>query len=56
MEAMANNRPYRPGLGIDVACEEIRRGAGTLYDPEVARTLIQLVDNKAINFNQGQGG
>ena len=32
VEAMTSHRPYRPGLGLDAALEEIRRGRGSLYD------------------------
>ena len=35
VEAMAHDRPYRPGLGLDAALAEARRGAGTLYDQDV---------------------
>lgn len=52
VEARSNNRSYRPGLGIDIAYEEIPKGAGTLYDPEVASTLLHLIDNKILQFGQ----
>lgn len=42
VEAMASHRPYRAGLGIDRALEEIEQGAGTLYDPEVAAACLSL--------------
>jgi putative nucleotidyltransferase with HDIG domain len=41
VEAMASYRPYRPALGIEIAFEEIRDGAGTRYDPEVAAACEQ---------------
>lgn len=37
VEAMASHRPYRPALGLDAALEEIRRGSGVLYDPEMVQ-------------------
>jgi len=49
---MSNNRLYRPGLGIDVAYAEIDKGAGIRYDPEVAKTLMHLIDNKTLQFDQ----
>ncbi len=52
VEAMSNNRPYRPGLGIGVAYEEIQTGAGIRYDPEVARILMHLIDNNKLQFDQ----
>ncbi|MBN1534303.1 MAG: HD domain-containing protein [Spirochaetes bacterium] len=42
VEAMASHRPYRPSLGIELALSEIRKGAGTLYDREVASACIDL--------------
>ena len=42
VESMASHRPYRPGIGIDIALEEIERGAGTLYDTEVAAACLRL--------------
>jgi PAS domain S-box-containing protein/putative nucleotidyltransferase with HDIG domain len=42
VESMAAHRPYRPGLGLGKALEEIERGKGTLYDPEVAAACLRL--------------
>ena len=35
VEAMASHRPYRPALGVEAALDEVRSGAGRLYDPDV---------------------
>jgi len=43
LEAMASHRPYRPGLGLEVATNEIRLGAGVRYDPDVAAACLALV-------------
>ena len=37
MEAISSRRPYRSGLGIEVALKEIDKNKGVLYDTEVAR-------------------
>ncbi|MBK8321567.1 MAG: PAS domain S-box protein [Betaproteobacteria bacterium] len=42
VEAMASHRPYRAGLGIERALEELEAGAGTLYDAEVAGHCLAL--------------
>ena len=42
IEAMASNRPHRPALGIDSALKEIARNKGTLYDPKVVDTCVDL--------------
>ena len=42
IEAMSAHRPYRAGLGIDAALNEIERGNGIQYDPETADACLQL--------------
>jgi len=42
VEAISSHRPYRPGLGIDTALEEIERNRGRLYDPRVVDACIRL--------------
>ena len=42
VEAMAAARPYRKGLGLEVALAEIERQAGTLLDAEVVRICTRL--------------
>ena len=42
IEAMSAHRPYRAGLGIDAALNEIERGNGIQYDPESADACLQL--------------
>jgi len=44
VEAMASHRPYRAALGIDIALNEIRRGAGHLYQPEVVDACLRLFE------------
>ena len=42
VEAMASHRPYRSGLGLDVALLEVERGRGVIYDPDVADACLKL--------------
>lgn len=42
VEAISSHRPYRPGLGIDVALDEITRNRGITYDPIVVDACITL--------------
>ncbi len=42
VEAMSSHRPYRPGLGVDAALEEIIRGRGTNYDAQVVDACVAL--------------
>ncbi|MDP2784335.1 MAG: HD domain-containing protein [Sulfurimicrobium sp.] len=43
VEAMTSHRPYRPGLGIEAALDEIRQGNGSHYDPTVVEACIRVV-------------
>ena len=47
VEAMSSHRPYRPGLGIDKALEEIELNRGRFYDPDVADACLRLFREKA---------
>lgn len=42
VEAIASHRPYRPGLGIDAALDEVTKRAGTWYDPQVVKHCVSL--------------
>ena len=42
VEAMSSNRPYRPGLGVEPALQEIERGCGSHYDADVVRVCLRL--------------
>lgn len=42
VEAMFSHRPYRPGLGLDAALEEISRNRSVSYDPAVVDACIKL--------------
>jgi len=43
-EAMQSHRPHRAALSLDQACEELRRGAGTKYDPDAVRACLELAE------------
>ena len=51
VESMASHRPYRPGLGIDAALEEISKNRDILYDPEVSDACLKLFHEKGYRFN-----
>jgi PAS domain S-box-containing protein/putative nucleotidyltransferase with HDIG domain len=51
VEAMSSHRPYRPGLGIEAALEEIERGRGVYYDPQVVDVCVRLFQDKKFNFS-----
>jgi ribonuclease P protein subunit RPR2 len=43
-DAMTSDRPYRAAMPLERALREIREGAGSQFDPMVARAFLQLVD------------
>ena len=42
-DAMTTNRPYREGLSLDQAIYELKRNAGTQFDPEYVNVFIEVV-------------
>ncbi|MFH2121817.1 MAG: PocR ligand-binding domain-containing protein, partial [Pseudomonadota bacterium] len=49
-EAMASHRPYRPGMGIDAALNEIEKNRGILYDNAVADACLRLFREKGFQL------
>lgn len=43
VEAMSSHRPYRPGLGIDAATEEIAKNRAVFYDPDAVDACLALI-------------
>jgi len=52
VEAMSSHRPYRPALGLEQALEEIRRGSGTLYDPDIVDICLNLLNQNEAVFDR----
>ena len=50
VEAMASHRPYRPGLGINAALEEIEKNRGIFYDSAVADACLRLFREKGFQL------
>ncbi len=44
--AMITDRPYRAALSPAEAADELRRGAGTQFDPDVVDTLLDLLGHR----------
>jgi PAS domain S-box-containing protein len=53
VEAMSSHRPYRPALGLDKALEEIQNNAGKLYDPEVVKACVSVINQGKFVVNPG---
>ncbi len=50
VEAMTSYRPYRPGLGLDAALDEITENRGVLYDSTVVDTCLSLFRENKFSF------
>jgi len=50
VEAMASHRPYRAGLGLDKALDEIEQHRGGLFDPVVVDACLTLIRENRFAF------
>jgi diguanylate cyclase (GGDEF)-like protein len=41
--AMTSDRPYREGISVEEACEELERNAGTQFDPRIVQLFVEQV-------------
>jgi putative two-component system response regulator len=56
VEAMASHRPYRAGLGIDAALDEISRNRGVFYDSQVVDACLSVFRDGGFKFGVYEGG
>jgi len=47
-DAITSTRPYREALSVAHACEELKRHAGTQFDPECVRALLSCLDAESV--------
>jgi HD-GYP domain-containing protein (c-di-GMP phosphodiesterase class II) len=47
-DAMTTDRPYRKGLSLETAFEELKRCSGTQFDPELVNAFLNAFENKLI--------
>ena len=50
IDAMTSDRPYRKGMSLQVAVEQVRSGAGTHFHPDVAEAVLDAVDNGSLKL------
>jgi HD-GYP domain-containing protein (c-di-GMP phosphodiesterase class II) len=43
---MISDRPYRKGMSLDEAIEEIKKGTGSQFDPLMANVFVKMVERK----------
>jgi HD-GYP domain-containing protein (c-di-GMP phosphodiesterase class II) len=55
-DAIRSKRPYRDAFALEVSLEEIRRGAGTQFDPNVVQAFFQsrCYDGYAVEGGESQ--
>jgi HD-GYP domain-containing protein (c-di-GMP phosphodiesterase class II) len=52
-DAMTSTRSYRRALDQDVAFEELRKNAGTQFDPHCVEALIRAIEQRGERFGLG---
>ncbi len=52
VEAISSHRPYREGLGIDFALEEINKHKGTKYDENTVEICVKVFREKKFSFDE----
>lgn len=50
VEAISSHRPYRPGLGLDKALDQIAGNRGILYDADAVDACVRLFREKGFTF------
>jgi putative methionine-R-sulfoxide reductase with GAF domain len=43
LDAMLSDRVYRKALGLETACEELKKNSGRQFDPEVVNAVLRLM-------------
>jgi HD-GYP domain-containing protein (c-di-GMP phosphodiesterase class II) len=55
LDAMLSDRPYRKSLPMSHAREEIRRCAGTQFDPKIVEVFLSIPENHWIELRENLG-
>jgi len=53
-DAMMSPRSYRAALSVEAAAEEVRKGTGSQFDPEVAAALLRITNSLTPLFQEAQ--
>ena len=55
LDAMLRDWPYRDALPMSHACEEIRRCAGTQFDPKIVEVFLTIPESHWIDLRESLG-
>ncbi len=47
-EAMTSDRPYHKGLPKDVALEQLKKSAGSQFDPQVVNAFVEVLEEESL--------
>jgi HD-GYP domain-containing protein (c-di-GMP phosphodiesterase class II) len=47
--AMTSDRPYRKAMEAPRAIEELRRGAGSQFDPDIVDAFLAVLEQEGVN-------
>ena len=50
IDAMTSDRPYRKGMPLEVAVEQVRAGAGTHFHPDVVEAVLDAVGSGTLKL------
>jgi len=50
IDAMTSDRPYRKGMSLDVALDQVREGAGTHFHPDVAEAVLDAAESGTLKL------
>ena len=50
IDAMTSDRPYRKGMPLEVAIDQVRQGAGTHFHPDVAEAVLDAAHNGTLTL------
>jgi HD-GYP domain-containing protein (c-di-GMP phosphodiesterase class II) len=50
IDAMTSDRPYRKGMSLDVAVDQVREGSGTQFHPDVVEGVLDAVRERKLKL------